>query len=63
MSDYHKELLDEILKDWTTEQLEVYITGLEERLTQLDNWVGHLKTIRKKKLRKRPVDTGVRGGL
>lgn len=63
MSDYHKELLDEILKDWTTEQLEVYITGLEERLTQLDNWVGHLKTIRKKKLRKRPVDTGTRGGL
>jgi hypothetical protein len=62
MKEFHKELLDSLIKDWTLEQIETYITELEEREVELTNWIRYLKTVRKKKARKPPLDTGDRGG-
>lgn len=57
---FHKELLDEIIKEWTTNQVNNYIAQLEEREKNLKQWIRHLKSIRK---RKKPLDNGVRGGI
>lgn len=62
MSEYHKELLNGIVKDWTIEQIEDYIAQLEKRAEGLNDWIKHLKTIRKKKARKTSPDTGARDG-
>jgi hypothetical protein len=62
MKEFHKEMLDAITKDWNVQQIENYIAEVEERETLLGEWIKHLKTIRKKKIRKPPVDTGTRGG-
>ncbi len=63
MNEFHKEMLSEIIKDWTTEQLEIYIEGLEKREIELSDWIKHLRTIRRKKTRKPVYDNGPRGGL
>ena len=62
MSEYHKELLDGIVKDWTVKQIEDYITELENRVAGINEWIKHLRTIRKKKTRKTSPDTGIRSG-
>lgn len=62
MDDFHKALSSELIKDWSITQLEIYIHELERRASQLDEWIKHVKTLRKKKMRQPPVDTGVRGG-
>lgn len=59
MAEFHEELV----KDWTVEQLEVYIGELKKRAVDLDNWIKYLKNLKKKKVRSKPVfDNGVRGG-
>jgi hypothetical protein len=63
MNDFHQELLDEIIREWTTNQVNNYIIQLEKRAVDLKEWIRHLKTIRKRKTRKAPLDTGTRGGL
>jgi hypothetical protein len=63
MSDFHKELLDEIIREWTTNQLNNYITQLEYREIDLKEWIRHLKSIRKKRTKKAPLDTGTRSGI
>jgi hypothetical protein len=62
MSDFHKELLTELVKDWTLMQLNEYIIQLEHRRNEMDEWIHHAKILRRKKSRKTPVDTGGRGG-
>jgi hypothetical protein len=62
MSDLHKELLSELIKDWPLERIEEYIIQLEQRRVEMDDWIKHAKTIRIKKVRKPVYDTGVRGG-
>lgn len=62
MSDFHKELLSELTEDWNIQQLETYIYELQKRAVELNDWIKHVKTIRRKKVRKPPVDTGTRGG-
>ena len=61
MNDFHKELLSEIVRDWTIEQVEDYIALLEKRAVDLGEWIKHLRTIRRKKARK-VFDTGARDG-
>jgi hypothetical protein len=62
MNDFHKELLSEIIQTWNVEKIESYIVLLEQRSIDLNDWIKHLRTIRRKKTRKQPLDTGVRGG-
>jgi len=61
MDDFQKELVTDLIKNWSDAELEAYVAELNTRAVQLDNWIRHVKTLRKKK-RKRPMDTGVRGG-
>lgn len=60
---FHKELLDEIIQEWTTGQVNNYIAQLEERAANLKQWIRHLKSIRKKMKRRLTPDNGVRGGI
>lgn len=62
MDELHKELLSELIKDWTIVQLDTYLNELEVRAVQLDRWIKHVKTIKRKRTRKPVYDTGVRGG-
>lgn len=62
MPDYHKELLSEILQEWSIAKVEGYILQLEQKRIEMEDWIKHVKSIRKKKVRKAPMDTGVRGG-
>jgi hypothetical protein len=62
MSDFHKELLTELTKDWTVEQLEVYIGELRLKAVELDRWIAHIKALQKKKVKKPVFDTDSRGG-
>ena len=62
MYDFHKDLLNELVKDWTVQQVDTYIAELEERVTMLHDWVKHVKIVRKKKMRKPVFDNGVRSG-
>lgn len=62
MNDFHKGMLGEIIQDWTVEQIDAYIVQLEQRVTDLRDWISHLKTIRKKKIRKPVYETGARDG-
>lgn len=62
MSDFHKELVTDLFKDWSLVQLETYIHQLEQRRVELDDWIKHVKTIRRKRMRKTVFDNGVRGG-
>jgi hypothetical protein len=63
MSDFHKELITEILQTWSVSQIEEYIDQLEERAVNLSDWIKHLKTIRRRKARRLTPDNGVRGGM
>ena len=63
MNEFHKEMLGEIIKDWNLAQIEIYIEGLEKREIELSEWIKHLKTIRKRKVRKPIYDNGPRGGI
>jgi hypothetical protein len=64
MNSYHKELLREIINEWTDNQLDSYIFRQEERLEDVKEAIRELKEIRRKrnKRTRKPVDTGVRGG-
>jgi hypothetical protein len=63
MDDFDKELLTELIKEWNISKIEEYIAQLEQRLVKIDDWIKYVKTIRRKKVRKIPLDTGTRGGL
>lgn len=63
MKNFHMETLSELISEWPTERLEEYITQLEQRQLDLGEWIRHLKTIRRKKMRKPALDTGTRGGM
>lgn len=63
MSEFHKELLDEIIREWTANQVDNYIMQLEERAIHLSEWIKHLKTIRRRKSRRLTPDNGLRGGM
>jgi hypothetical protein len=63
MSDFHKELLTELVKDWSLMQLNEYIIQLELRRADMDEWINHAKKLRRKRNKKPPVDTGGRSGL
>jgi hypothetical protein len=62
MNEFHKEMLDTIIKDWDVVKVDTYISELEERGKLLKEWIRHLRVIRKKKVRTHPVDTGIRSG-
>jgi uncharacterized small protein (DUF1192 family) len=62
MQEFHKEMLDTIIKDWDLTKVETYIAELEERRALLDQWIRHLKDTRRKKMRKPAFDTGDRSG-
>jgi hypothetical protein len=61
MSDFHKEMVEELVRGWTTIQITEYILKLEERIKDTQNMIRTLKTLRRKKNRKL-YDTGVRDG-
>ena len=61
---YHKELLNEIIANWTIEQMDNYISELMERRVELDKWIRHVQMVRRRRVRKekKPLDTGDRHG-
>jgi len=63
MNDFHKDMLKDVIKDWSVEQVEDYINELEERASDLSEWIRLLKMIRRKKIRKPVYDNGPRGGI
>jgi hypothetical protein len=58
MNDFSKELVD----PWTVEQLDTYIKELEIRVDDTNKWIKYLRQLRRKKVRKSPIDTGARDG-
>lgn len=58
----HKELLTEIIEKWDERQISNYIIQLETRVLELNHWIKELRVIRKKKVKKSPLDTGARDG-
>jgi hypothetical protein len=59
---YHKELLLEIVNRWSNEQLQGYIIDLESRLENTRIILKELYAIKKKRNKKRIMETGVRNG-
>lgn len=52
-----------LAEEWTLEQIDGYIKRYEERVEFLHNLVKELKRVRRKKVRRKPLDTGApRGG-
>jgi hypothetical protein len=62
MNSYHKELLMEIINDWSNEQVDNYIFIQEERLKDTRRLIQDLKEILKKRKKKVVVETGARDG-
>jgi hypothetical protein len=64
MTNYHKEMLLDLIKTWNDEQLEVYIALQEVRLDLTRTLIRDLKEIlrNRKKRRKQPLENGPRGG-
>lgn len=60
MDDFHKQLLNSLIKDWTDEQISKYIEEKEEEIRRMEEWLRHLKWMRRKK--KVVKDTGTRHG-
>jgi len=60
---YQKELLTDLIKDWTLQQLDDYIVQLHTKQVELNEWLKEVQAIRRKKTPKKPVDTGTRGGI
>jgi hypothetical protein len=52
-----------LAEEWNLEQLNTYIQRLEDRIKFTNQLVKELKVIRRRKTRRKPVDTGSpRGG-
>lgn len=62
MNEFHKELLADLVKNWSMVELNLYLAELRDRAREMDKWIRVVEAIRKKQARKPPVDTGVRGG-
>lgn len=60
----HKELLTELVEDWTIENLDHYLLKLRAHAKNLDDWIRHVENLRRSKAKKlkQPVDTGARDG-
>jgi len=64
MSDYYKDELLHVTKDWSIDQIDQYISVLEKRITATSEHIRLLKEMRRKRLRKvNHKDTGSRGGI
>jgi hypothetical protein len=57
-----KEEVLTIVRDWTVEQLDAYILKLENRIKDAHELIRDLKSLRKKRLGKKPLDNGPRDG-
>jgi hypothetical protein len=62
MSDYHKDLLLEIIDEWNDDELRAYVFLQEERLENTRRLVQSLKEIQRKRKKRKIVDTGDRSG-
>lgn len=63
MSNYHEELLLEIIHTWDDARLLLYIQQLEERMDHTKSLLVELRGILKKRTKKKNVkDTGIRDG-
>lgn len=62
MSDYHKDLLLEVIDGWTDGQLYGYIKLQEDRLEHTRELIRTLKDVQRKRKKKKVVDTGARDG-
>jgi hypothetical protein len=59
---YHKELLTEILQDWTTDQIDQYILSLVVRKSELDDWIRTVQNVKRKRKSKSTPENGPRDG-
>ena len=62
MAEFHKDLLNELIKDWDDTRLETYIHELEDRVKLLNEWIRHVRTVRRKRTRKSVFNNDTRGG-
>ena len=62
LKDFEREQLSEIIEEWTVEQIENYIARLDARMIQINDYIKFLRTIKKKKTPKKPLETGPRDG-
>jgi hypothetical protein len=62
MSNFGREMLSEIVQEWTQEQIDEYLAQLRDRREQLDTWIRYVQTIRKKKRSKSTPENGPRDG-
>jgi hypothetical protein len=62
VTNFHKDLLLEILIEWDNEKLSNYISLQEERLKHTHSLLRDLREIQRKRNKKKPLDTGARDG-
>lgn len=63
MSNYHEELLLEIINNWDDARLLLYIQHLEERMDHTKTLLTELRGISRKRSKKKNIkDTGARDG-
>jgi hypothetical protein len=64
MSDFQKELLNEIIEDnWNLADIDAYIDKLVVRSLELNDWIKHVKAIKKKRTKSKSTpENGPRDG-
>jgi hypothetical protein len=61
MSQFHKDIVEELVRNWDVAQLSKYILELEERVDNTKEMIRDLKTLRRRRTRK-SLENGERGG-
>jgi hypothetical protein len=60
---FHKELLMEMIQEWSVEQLNLYLVDLRERREQMDTVIKEVQGIRRKLMKSRSTpENGPRDG-
>lgn len=62
MSSFHEELLTDLIKDWSLEQINIYLVELRVKREDMDKWIRHVEAFRRKKMPKVSKDNGPRDG-
>lgn len=60
---YHREILEEMMKEKSQEYLENYIKEMEDKIANMKDWLKWLKALHYKKTKaQKSLDTGSRDG-